>query len=122
MKKIILALLLFISPVIVMAEQISSVETSGSWVYFYNAAGKKIHTMSSSTAGTVLGYSANIVVTQNGSWIYVWNPEGKKITTLSKSTVGDVIGVAGDNFTSRNGSWIYTWDKNGKKVNTRSAH
>lgn len=122
MKKLLIAISLALAPVYVMGEQISSVETSGSWIYLYNSQGKKYQTLSSSSVGTVLGYSANILVTQNGSWIYIWNSDGKKITTLSKSTVGEVTGVAGDTFTSRNGSWIYTWDKSGKKINTRSAH
>ena len=122
MKKILLALVLLSSPRILMAEQISNVESTGSWIYFYNSQGKKYKTLSSSTVGVVLGYSANIMVSQNGSWIYIWDADGKKIHTLSQSTVGNVIGVAGDTFTSRNGNWIYTWDKNGKKINTRSAH
>ena len=122
MKKIIFIILLTMFGLSSKAEQISSVETNGSWVYIYNSKGQKYKTLSSSTVGTVLGYSANFLVTQNGSWIYLWDPDGKKIQTLSKSTVGDVIGVAGDTFTSKNGSWIYTWDKNGKKINTRYAH
>ena len=119
MRKLLLVTFLFVSGLFMRAEQISSVETSGSWVYLYNSEGKKYKTLSTSTVGVIKGFSANIFVSENGSWIYVWNSEAKKITTLSKSTVGEVIGVAGDTFTSRNGSWIYTWDKNGKKINTR---
>lgn len=122
MKKIGLILILIVMGLSVYAEQISSVETSGSWVYLYNSQGKRYQTLSASTVGTVKGYSSNIFVSENGSWIYIWNSDGKKIETLSKSTVGEVLGVAGDTFTSRNGSWIYTWDKKGKKINTRSAH
>lgn len=105
-----------------MAEQISSVETSGSWVYIYDSKGKKYKTLSKSTVGTVVGFSANFFVSENGSWIYLYDADGKKYHTMSKSTVGNVIGVAGDTFTSRNGNWIYTWDKNGKKINTRYAN
>ena len=123
MKKQILALVIFLlNADIIMAEQISNVEQSGSWVYFYNTQGKKYKTMSSSTVGVIKGFSSNIVVSQNGSWVYIWDSEGKKIHTMSASTTGDIIGVAGDTFTSKNGSWIYTWDKKGKKINTRSAH
>lgn len=104
------------------AEQISSVETSGSWIYLYNDQGKKYKTLSQSTVGEVKGYSSSFFVSQNGSWIYIWDADGKKIGTMSKSTVGEVIGVAGDTFTSKNGSWIYIWNKEGKKINTRSAH
>ena len=103
------------------AEQISSVESSGSWIYLYNAQGKRYKSMSVSTVGEVKGFSSSFFVSQNGSWIYIWDADGKKIGTMSKSTVGDVIGVADDTFTSKNGSWIYTWSKEGKKINTRSA-
>ena len=122
MKKLLLLILLTMFGLSSRAEQISSVETSGSWIYIYNSKGQKYKTLSASTVGTVMGFSSNFFVSQNGSWIYLWDSEGKKINTLSKSTVGDVIGVAGDTFTSKNGSWIYTWDKNGKKINTRSAN
>ena len=122
MRKFLLLTLLIIGGIVMNAEQISSVDTSGSWIYLYNSQGKKYKTLSVSTVGTVKGYSANFFVSENGSWIYIWDSEGKKINTLSKNTVGDVIGVAGDTFTSRNGSWIYTWSKEGKKINTRSAH
>ena len=122
MKKLLLIFLLAMFGLSSKAEQISSVENNGSWVYIYNSKGQKYKTLSASTVGTVLGFSSSFFVSQNGSWIYLWDSEGKKYQTLSKSTVGDVIGVAGDTFTSKNGSWIYTWDKNGKKINTRSAH
>ena len=122
MKKIIVSLILTFFFLAVKAEQISSVENSGSWVYMYDAQGKKYKTLSASMVGTVKGFSSSIFVSENGSWIYVWNSEGKKIETISKSRVGEVTGVAGDTFTSRDGSWIYTWNKNGKKINTRSAN
>ena len=122
MKKIIGSLILTFFFLAVKAEQISSVENSGSWVYMYDAQGKKYKTLSASMVGNVKGFSSSIFVSQNGSWIYVWNSKGKKITTLSTSTVGDVIGVAGDTFTSKNGNWIYTWSKEGKKINSRSTH
>ena len=122
MKKIIICICLIFCGRMTKAEEISNVETSGSWVYMYNAQGRKYNTLSVSSVGTVKGFSSNIFVSENGSWVYVWNAEGKKIQTLSKSSVGDVIGVAGDTFTSRNGSWIYTWNKNGKKINTRSSN
>lgn len=104
------------------AEQISSVEPSGSWIYIYNSQGKKINTMSASTVGSVVGVGSDFFVSEKGSWIYIWSAEGKKINTLSKSTIGDVTGAAGNTFTSRKGSWIYTWSREGKKLNTRSAH
>ena len=122
MKKLLLFFLLAMFGLSSKAEQISSVETNGSWIYIYNSQGKKYKTLSVSTVGTVMGYSSSFFVSQNGNWIYLWDSEGKKINTMSKSTVGEVIGVAGDTFTSRNGNWIYTWNKDGKKINTRSAH
>lgn len=122
MKKFLLLILMTMFGMSSKAEQISSVETSGSWIYIYNSQGKKYKTLSVSTVGTIMGYSSTFFVSENGSWIYLWDAEGKKIKTMSKSTVGEVIGVAGDTFTSKNGSWIYTWDKEGKKINTRSSH
>lgn len=103
------------------AHRISSVETSGSWVYMYDDSGHRYKTLSASSVGEVKGYCASFFVSQNGSWVYLWNSEGQKYKTLSYSSVGDVTGVSGETFISRNGSWIYTWDKNGKKVNTRPA-
>ena len=122
MKKFLAISLLILSFTVIYAEEISSVESSGSWVYLYNSKGKKYKTLSASTTGRVIGYSSSFFVTQNGSWIYLYNSDGRKYQTLSASTVGEVIGVAGDTFTSRNGNWIYTWSKEGKKINTRSAH
>ena len=122
MKKILLFILLMMAGFSIRAEQISSVETNGSWVYIYNAKGQKYKSLSVSTVGTVMGFSSTFFVSMNGNWIYLWDAEGKKYKTLSKNTVGNVTGVAGDTFTSRNGNWIYTWDKDGKKINTRSAH
>ena len=101
--------------------RISSVETRGSWVYFYDESGRKYQTLSASGVGEVQGYSSTFMVSVNGSWVYLYNSEGKKYHTMSKSGVGEVLGVAGDTFTSRNGGWIYTWDRNGKKINVRSA-
>lgn len=122
MKKLVLLCLLAFSSMNIMAEVISSVEESGSWVYLYNEKGSKYKTLSASSVGRVVGYSSSFFVSESGSWIYLWDADGKKYKTLSKSSVGDVIGVAGNTFTSRSGSWIYTWDRNGKKINTRSAH
>ena len=123
MKRLVCLLLLSLagSWLTLSAEEISSVETSGSWVYLYNSKGSKYRTLSVSSVGTVLGYSSSFFVSENGSWIYLYDSDGKKYKTLSKSSVGTVTGVAGNTFTSRSGSWIYTWDKNGKKINTRSA-
>lgn len=122
MKKFVFILFLSMFGLASKAEQISSVESNGSWVYIYNSKGQKYKTLSVSSVGTVVGYSSSFFVSQNGSWIYLWDSEGKKYKTLSRSSIGDVTGVAGDTFTSRNGSWIYTWDKNGKKINTRPAN
>lgn len=123
MKKLISLVLLSSSifSINLMAEEISSVESNGSWIYVYNSQGKKYKTFSTSSVGEIKGYSSRIFVSEKGSWIYVYDAEGKKIATLSKSTVGEVIGVAGSTFTSRKGNWIYTWSQEGKKINTRYA-
>ena len=105
-----------------LAEMISSIEDTGTWIYLYNEKGKKYKTLSKSSTGQILGYSSIFFVTQNGNWIYLYDADGKKYKTLSSSSVGTVLGVAGNTFTSRNGNWIYTWDSNGKKISTRSAH
>ena len=122
MKKFVLGLFFILAIMSVKAEVISSVERSGSWVYMYNAEGKRYKTLSSSTVGEIKGFGSTFFVSENGSWIYLWDSEGRKYKTLSRSTVGDVTGVAGDTFTSRSGNWIYTWSKDGRKINTRSAH
>lgn len=122
MRKKLLGLLLVLGIGVMAAEQISIVEQSGSWVYLYNAKGSKYRSLSSSSVGTVVGFSSTFFVSQNGSWIYLYDADGKRYKTLSKSTVGDVIGVAGDTFTSRSGNWIYTWSRDGKKLNSRYAN
>lgn len=105
----------------IMAEEISSIETSGSWVYLYNAQGKKYKSFSASSVGRILGYSSSFFVAENGSWIYLYNADGKRYKSMSKSSVGEILGVAGDTFTSRSGSWIYTWNKDGKRISSRFA-
>ncbi|MCH5217385.1 MAG: hypothetical protein J1F07_02345 [Muribaculaceae bacterium] len=122
MKRIILSLAMVMIAACAFAEVISQVEPAGSWVYMYNAQGKKYKTLSASSVGTVKGYSSTFFVSENGSWVYLWDSDGRKYCTLSRSSVGEVIGVAGDTFTSRSGSWIYTWSRDGKKLSTRSAH
>ena len=124
MEKKLLGLIFFLIGLLsvnVMAETISSVETSGSWIYLYNAKGSKYKSLSASSVGTVVGYSSTFFVTENGSWIYLYDSDGKRYKSMSKSSVGEVTGVAGDTFTSRLGSWIYTWSKDGKKINSRPA-
>ena len=103
------------------AHKISSVETSGSWVYMYDDSGHRYKTLSASSVGEVKGFSADFFVSQNGNWIYLYDSEGQRYKTLSASSVGEVSGVSGDTFTSRNGAWVYTWNKDGKKINTRAA-
>ena len=57
------------------------VSQNGSWIYLWNAEGKKIKTMSKSTVGEVIGVAGDTFTSKNGSWIYTWNKEGKKINT-----------------------------------------
>lgn len=121
MRKIFFGLLLFLGCSIMTAEEISSVETTGNWIYLYNAKGSRYKSLSASSVGKILGYSSTFFVAESGSWIYLYNSEGKRYRSLSKSSVGEVLGVAGDTFTSRLGGWIYTWSKNGKKISSRSA-
>lgn len=120
MRKFIIALFL-VASFTVMAEEMSRVESSGSWVYLYNAYGSKYKTLSSASVGTIVGYSSSFFVSTDGNWIYLYDSNGKRYKTLSKNSVGKITGVAGDTFTSRSGSWIHTWNKDGKKINTRPA-
>lgn len=117
----IMGILVAAMAMIAASHKISSVETSGSWIYMYDETGHRYKTLSVSTVGVVKGYSSEFFVSQNGSWVYLYDSEGNRYKTLSVSSVGEVTGVAGSTFTSRNGSWIYTWDKDGKKINTRTA-
>ena len=101
--------------------KISSVETSGSWVYLYDETGRRYKTLSVSSVGEVMGYSSTFFVTKKDAWIYLYDSEGRRYKTLSVSFVGDMTGVAGETFTSRNGAWVYTWNRDGKKIGTRAA-
>lgn len=122
MKKIAALIICVLTFLPMMAEEISSIEQTPSWVYLYNSKGQKYKSLSSSSVGEVVGYSSTFFVTRTNSWIYIYDADGKRINTLSRSSVGEIIGVAGNTFTSRSGSWIYTWSKEGKKINTRAAH
>lgn len=120
MSHITLAMLLSLS-LLSSGHKISSVETSGSWIYMYDEKGSRYKTLSASSVGEVKGYSSSFFVSRNGAWIYLYDSEGRRYKTLSYSSVGDVTGVSGETFTSRNGAWVYTWNKDGKKINTRAA-
>ena len=72
--------------------KISSVETSGSWVYRYDEKGTRYKTLSASSVGEVKGYSSTFFVSKNGSWIYLYDSEGRRYKTMSYSSVGDVTG------------------------------
>ena len=87
-------------------EQISYVETSGSWCHVYDTNGKKITTLANQSVGELVGWSAEITVASSS-----WYSQGKTLNTMSEQTIGTVLSVAGNTFTSRSGSWIYTWDK-----------
>ena len=120
MKQLFLTIAVLLMTINAQAQKISHIETTKSWYYVYDDAGKKIKTISASS-GELKGYSADFYIIQQGSWIYTFDPKGKKLYTFSASTVGETLSVAGDTFTTRQSSWIYTWSKNGKKLNTRTA-
>ena len=61
--------------------KISSVETSGSWIYLYDSEGKRYKTLSASSVGEVTGVSGETFTSKNGSWVYTWNRDGKKVNT-----------------------------------------
>ena len=65
------------------AHKISSVETSGSWIYLYDSEGRRYKTLSASSVGEVTGVSGQTFTSRNGSWIYTWDRNGKKINTRS---------------------------------------
>lgn len=68
------------------AEEISSVETSGSWIYLYDADSKRDKTISKSSVGEVTGVAGATFTTWSGNWIYTWDKNGKKINTHSATT------------------------------------
>lgn len=117
MNRIISALLAFL----LAGHLLSSVETSGNWIYLYDDVGHRYKTLSVSSVGEVMGYSSTFFVSRKDHWIYLYDSEGNRYKTMSYSSVGDVLGVSGDTFTSRNGNWIYTWSRDGKKIHTRAA-
>ena len=121
MIKIIEAAALALALMATTNHKISSVETSGSWIYMYDEKGIRYKTLSASSVGEVKGFSSAFFVSQNGSWIYLYDSEGRRYKTMSQSSVGDVTGVSGETFTSRSGAWVYTWSKDGRKINTRAA-
>ncbi len=121
MRRILITLFLLIAAVGLQAQRISHIETTRSWYYVYDDAGKKVYTFSTSQ-GELVAYSDSFYMIKHGSWYYTYDVKGKKLHTFSVSNVGEVLNAAGDTFTSRKGSWIYTWDKNGKKLSTRAAH
>ena len=62
------------------AHRISSVENTGNWVYMYDDKGKKYKSLSASSVGEVMGFSAGDTFTsRKGGWIYTWDRNGKKI-------------------------------------------
>lgn len=63
------------------AHKISSVETSGSWVYLYDDAGHRYKTLSASSVGEVTGVSGDTFTSRNGAWVFTWDKDGKKVNT-----------------------------------------
>lgn len=121
MKHVISLVIFFLIGINIMAqESISFIKSEGSWHYVYDEKGKKITTMSKSSAGEVQGWGADFFVTKNGSWYYLYDMKGRKYKTLSKSTIGEVVSVSSTTFTSQNGSWYYIFDRDGKKIKTMS--
>ena len=112
---LLLFLLLFSINAFAQQRQISYIDNAGSWYHVYDTNGKKITTLSSSAAGELIGWSAEIIVTKSGGWYKILDPQGKTLKTMSDMTVGTVISVSGSTFTSRSGSWIHVWDVTGKR-------
>lgn len=120
MKKILLICALMFIFIGLKAQGISYIETTRSWYYIYDQAGKKIKALSSNI-GELQGYSESFFVVKSGSWYYLYDAKGNKTKSLSVSTVGKVLSVVGDTFTSQVGSWVYTWSKEGKKIAASAA-
>ena len=100
-------------------QEVSNIEQQGNWVYVYDARGKKACSLSSSSVGTVVGWSSTFWVSYKSNWYYLWTPKGKKYKSISASSVGEVVSVSGGTFTSRKGNWTYTYNSQGKKINSR---
>ena len=79
----ILNILLVSLAVLAGAHKISSVETSGSWIYLYDSEGQRYKTLSVSSVGEVTGVSGETFTSRNGSRIYTWDKDGKKVNTRS---------------------------------------
>jgi len=103
-------------------KMIGYVEQTSSWVYLYDGQGRRYKTLSASSTGDVIGYSATFFISQKGSWIYLFDADGKRYKTLAASSVGEIVGVSAEGFVSRKGSWIYTFDRWGKRLNSRAAY
>lgn len=100
---------------------ISNIETTNTWIYIYDEDGNRMRTLSRSTAGEVVGWSAKFFICRSGNWYYLYDVSGKRYKTMSVSTVGDILAVSGDTFISCKGAWGYTWDRNGKHLKTRAV-
>ncbi|MDH6312404.1 hypothetical protein M2137_001174 [Parabacteroides sp. PFB2-10] len=97
---------------------ISDVQIVGSWIYVYDAKGKKASSMSAANR-KVVGIASDFFVVVSGSWIYTYDIKCKRIASMSASNL-EVKGAAGNSFTVKSGSWIHTYDRKCKKIATRA--
>lgn len=63
------------------SHRISSIEERSGWVYLFDESGKRYQTLSSSSVGTILGYSSSFIVSTKSGWIYTWDKNGNRIST-----------------------------------------
>lgn len=117
-----LALLLFLSTTGLgaRAQTINYIEQTGSWLYVYDSAGKKLCTKYAENTGEVVGWGGTYWISRRGDWYYLWTAKGQKYKTLYAPNIGKVMAVNNNTFVSRyNKQWLYTFDKNGKKLRTK---
>ena len=102
-------------------KNISNIEKRGSWYDLYDNSGNRIKTMSVSSIGEIIGFSAQFFISRHGTWYDLYDASGKRYKTLSVNTVGEIVSVSGNTFTSRRNNWIDTYNSQGKRINTRAA-
>lgn len=114
-------LFLFISYTCSVSAEISSIVKNGAWYDIYNEKGKKVKSISVSSTGEMVGFSATFFIVKKGAWYELYDQNGKKYKSLGVSSIGDIISVTGNSFVARKGNWLNTYDAAGKKVKSNPS-
>ena len=57
------------------------IKQGSSFYVTYDANGRRLHTFSVSTVGTIVGVAGDTFTSRSGSWLYTWTKDGKKVST-----------------------------------------